>query len=238
MKRIIYLLALAAVVLSVYSCSDNGIRPKGPLVRLERPITGPFDTISVESGLKVYVTTDSIDRVEVETNENLQSYIQTDIRSRNLVVSMKDSTKIIGTPTINVYVSAASLSAINCSEGSEAILQKIATADSLSTLIFGGSSLEGEIMVNNYTCDVHAGSTHNVTGRVGNCVARLSGGSGAMQFALVVDSLAADLSQGSQMQITVNNSFNIMASGGSKLEYQGAGSGTFDAIQGSTVERK
>lgn len=237
MKRILLFFVLAAIGLSAYSCNDK-LRPEGAVVRQDRQISDFFHIVNIGSGLKAYITTGSTDKVEVETNENLQSYIETYVTGNALVVRVKSGTNISGNPTIIIHVSVSALSILNCTGGSNVFLANTAAMESMSTVLSGGSSLQGEIMVDDFECSVSGGSVHNITGKAVNCVAQLTGGSKANQFALVADNLEADLSGGSQMQITINNSFNIEASGGSRLEYKGAGTGTVNASGGSTVERK
>ncbi len=233
----IQILALLAVLALTVSCSKD-IDPEGPITIVEKNVSG-FSSIESNNGLAISITLGDEEKVTVETYENVQPYIHVYQAGTNLHIELKEDTEFEHDPQITIRVSAKAIAGITASGGSKITVDNTFDTDNLNTVLTGGSSLSANLQCSKFTSDLSGGSKLNLQGKSDSYSLTSSGGSTSNGFAFVVNDFHCDLSGGSTVNVTVNNELNVIASGGSVVNYKGSGIVASQVLSGgSSVYKK
>jgi hypothetical protein len=221
-----------------FSCNFDinigpGVAGNGHVVETSRTIDAPFDAIKVSEGLNVYLTQGNTETIIVESDENLQDLIVTEVvnnvlkihtkknigkaSSKKVLVSLKNVSSIIANSGSNVYatntIKAENLE-LDSSSGSNMTLN--IDASNLKCNASSGSNITLQLNATTAECYSSSGSNIKLSGEVINLIAEASSGSNVKAGDLISESSNAVASSGSN--ITVNTSDELIAkarSGGS-----------------------
>lgn len=100
----------------------------GNVIRQERPVS-PFNEIEISGIFDVYLSQGETEKIEVETDENLQEFIITNIQDGKLKLDCKRESKIKKSSKMNIYVTIKDIRSFYTSG--------IGDVKSTSTLNFG-----------------------------------------------------------------------------------------------------
>ncbi len=236
MKKIFLLTTFTLVLMS---CNDiDKIAPKGPVTKEYKTLES-FNEVSVASGIGLIVK-NGTQEVYIETNKNIQDYIQTSVKNGRLIIKTQTRISFYPPSKITAYVSAELIQAISASGGSSVQIEETLTADKLSLDGSGGASFKGNASCNDLdielsgggktsmyiTCnqlkvDASGGSVLDLSGSVANTDLEMSGGGHFKGFNLLMSTLHADLSGGGTADVNVSDNISGDLSGGSKITYIG-----------------
>lgn len=235
MKKII-ILFIAAVAL--VSCER--IRPSGNIISMERSVEG-FSRIAVSHGMNTTVTMGTEESLEVTADDNLLPYIETYVSGGTLYIQIQNHVSFRGSPHIRIAVGAVELTALSGSGGAYLELTpvvetadfdlelsggsrfegNITASDDVDVNISGGGNASGEISAARMDIDLSGGSRADLSGFASSMKLDCSGGGSLGNYSLAADNVTANLSGGSHVQMTVNVSLTVSASGGSEFLYKG-----------------
>lgn len=166
MKTILSLL----LVVTITSCkiSFNGKRGSGNVTTENRSISN-FTKIKAEGVFKVYLKQTDVDGVKVETDDNLQEYIEVFVKDQTLMVRMKKNTSIGNSTKMNVYVSFKQVDEIVNSMVGNLESEGAINADKLTFIstAVGGTALD--LIVNNLDMNISAVGNTKISGKAENC---------------------------------------------------------------------
>jgi hypothetical protein len=230
------LILLSAVLL--FACSREQIHPAGSIIQRERNLTG-FSAIEVNSGMELVLKQDSSEKVVIETYENIQNIILSEKIGNLLVFKLPPNTNIQRDAKIRIFVSVKNLTALKATGGSRISSQTVLKFPSLIADISGGGGFSALYECNSMSMNLSGGSYFRATGGAAkdlNLIA--SGGSNFDAFDFSCDNFTCDASGGSRVNITVNSSLRVKASGGSEINYRGSGNVVFADLSGGSKLNK
>lgn len=134
------LIALIAILLIVSSC--NCIEGTGPVVSEKRNVTD-FSEIELDLNADIFLVQDTMESLSFEAQENLVSFVKTDVSGDKLRIYFKESC-YVSEETIRFYISLRELSGITV-DGSGTIDGSGAFSSEDVDLDINGS---GKIMLN------------------------------------------------------------------------------------------
>ncbi len=221
MKRSLFLTGLVCVLFLITSCTKDRIDPSGNVTTETFSETG-YDKLDVSHAFDVFVTfSDTEESIEVEADDNLQSFVSVEKNNNTLRIKMDKNLSIQGDATLNVFIKTANLEGIDLSGASTIFLENTLTNSKLDVNLSGASEFDGEVDVNDLVVDLSGASDMKILGSCGTFTLDASGASTFKDYSFVADELVADLSGASDAKITVNNSIRVDASGASTLRYKG-----------------
>lgn len=218
--KIRILIASIASILTIASCSRYRIEPSGIIVTDTRNITG-FRNITVEDGLNVEIVPSDSESVAVEADDNVVPFIETYTTGSNLIIKIKNNTWIKGHPHIKVTVNATELTAVSGSGGSQINSTGIINDEKFLLELSGGSQFSGSLDSDGSKLSLSGGSHASIQGWSFSVHLVCSGGSVIKGNALSTNEVYATLSGGSTTELKVNNTIEVIASGGSIFKYSG-----------------
>lgn len=218
-------IATAFIALMATTSCTKKIIPNGITVK-ETIDLDYFESIEVSDGLDITMIESDKNEMEIRTSTNVMPYIlyYTDKDGR-LYIGMKN-VHFSSNPKIEIKVRyAAPVTAVEASGGSCINAESaISGLENFKIILSGGSRFEfvyGNLNCTTLEVDLSGGAQTNILGTCSNYIIKASGGSQAKGFNMNCDNLDADISGGSVLNVTCHNRFNLIASGGSRVEIKG-----------------
>ena len=143
MKTTRFTLLILAVAL-LGSCKKGGVfcyKENGDIVKETREVTN-FTEIALATQGNVYVTQGSEYRVEVESSQNIIDIIKTDVKGSTLVIDKKKGKCISGDPTLNFYITAPNINALDISGSGTIYADGLINTNSMDLKISGSGDIE------------------------------------------------------------------------------------------------
>jgi hypothetical protein len=204
------------------SC-DKDIIPSGEVTIEQKSITG-YNAIDVSDALKVKVIfSETEEKVEIETNENLHKYIIVENVSDHLVIRLQNHIDIEGDAVLNVYVTTKGVTGFFASDASRIILNDTLIADNININLSDASRFNGILEVENLTVKVQDASSIKLAGHADSYYAIASDASQIKDYEFETRYLNIKLSDASNAKLTVLEKMDVVASDASSLYYKGDG---------------
>ena len=227
-------------ILVLSSCHYIGgkrIRGNGNNVTQSRN-AGKFNSIDVSGAIDVIVKQDSTQSVKVETDENLQEYVEVYESNGVLVISPEDNFNLDPTHKIKVYVTAPSFRMIDVSGASSIVSDnKLVSGESVDIDLSGASEAKIAIKAPRINAEVTGASTVKLSGETKDLNLVGSGASGAKCFELMTQNTTVDMSGASSAEVFASVKLDAQASGASGVKYKGNPSITQDINGASSINK-
>lgn len=235
------LLILLLVVPSLFA----QVRGNGNVETQERSV-GDFTGIEVRSGIDLIVKQGDQPNVVIETDENLQEYIITEVESGILKIYVQKNARIFKSSAMDAHVTVNQLSKLRVSGGGDVQSQGQINADDIGIAISGGGDLQFDLKAKRAKCDVSGGGDVGLDADIEEFKAALSGG-GDIHFDGDLGLLDLSVSGGGDAKINGGSEADgvmVSMSGGgdlileiacNKIKVSSVGGGDVSASAGSDV---
>ena len=222
MKRIkgfsLFLFALALGTTSCVNAQFSGEKGNGNVVKQDREI-GHFTAISAGTGLNVFVVQGETEAVTVETDENLQDNIITEVRGDKLVVKVED--RIRKAKAMSVYITLVDVNKIHISSGCDFETKSTIKVKNLDIEVSSGADADLDIQVDELSCSVSSGADADLWGTANYFDAKASSGSDLDAHKLIAKICKAKASSGADVTVNTTEEIDASASSGGKVSYYG-----------------
>lgn len=219
MKTIIKISALLLLFVSATSCFFDGVKGNGNVVTKNRSISSDFVRVKASSGIDVYLTENGEAELVVEADENLHDLIETEVRNGTLYIGTKKN--IWTARSKKVHVSIDKLIEIVATSGAEVTTENTLNADDLKIVATSGAQFNLHLNVNNLDCKSSSGSNIYIDGKANNIDVSSSSGSDIDAYGLKTSNCIAKASSGSNIKVSVSDSFEGDASTGANIQFKG-----------------
>lgn len=203
---------------------------------------GKFSGVAASSGVKVNFTQGNNQSVVVDTDPNMQQYVNTQVKDGILHVSIDTrGKKNLNFKKLNVNIEAPKLSSVSVSSGSVLSTLNTINEDSFDAEVSSGSIFNGNLNIkNNVNVDITSGSVAKIelnaksidlkgssgsvstlTGTVQDSVFNLSSATNCNAQDLQTNIMKADLSSGANLKIHVKDDLSANVSSGASVRYKG-----------------
>ena len=217
-NKCLYFICLVLFLSTPIMQAQFRTKGNGNLVKKERN----FNTITgIEAGgaLNIYLIQGDVQKVEVETDENLQEKIETTVD--NGILKINTDSWIKSTKDINIYVTLKDLKSITASGATDVTCEKQFIVGNLNVDISGATNLKLNIKGIQLHLNSSGGTDATIKGAVGLLIIDSSGGSDVRAFDLTVAKAKVTSSGGSDVFVTVQDELEVSASGGSDVKFKG-----------------
>lgn len=202
---------------SATSCLPH-IHGNGKVVKEERNVSG-FNEITVSTGIEVLINQDSSEKVVVETDENIQKILKTEVHGGKLKIYLEEG--IQHAKELKVYVTVKQISSMAANSGSEVKSVSKITSENLAIHSSSGSEVKMEVACSQLEVDSSSGSELNVSGTSQFIKAESSSGSELDASGLVAEKCDASASSGSELSVHVTREIKANSSSGSDINVHG-----------------
>jgi len=196
----------------------TGEKGNGNVVTDSRKVTEDFTKVSASEGLMVYVTQADEFSIEVEADDNVIDFIDTEIRNGKLRI---DCNRNIGRATKNIYVSLPKVTELSASSGSQLETKNTIKTSELEIDGSSGAILELEIVSNEIGIDASSGANLRISGTTDEAIIDVSSGGNINAKDLLTKNCNAAASSGGNVKVQVSRSLVADASSGGNISYSG-----------------
>jgi Putative auto-transporter adhesin, head GIN domain len=221
MRFSVLLLAPAFFLSSCHYFMGERISGNGHVVSQQKNV-GTFNSIDASGQVTVHVRQDASASVKIETDENLQSYLDVFTDGSTLVIRTKQGFHLDPSKDIIAYISAPVFRNIELSGQCDIIGDSpVSGNEPLSLHVSGQGEINLEVHVPKISTDISGQGTVSLKGQVTDFNASVSGQGDVKCFDLITENTTLDISGGSDVEVTANKQLNIEASGSTSVQYKG-----------------
>lgn len=196
-----------------------GKKGNGNLVTQERNISGDFSAVKSSAGIDVYLTQGDHNRVVVETDENLQEYIEISVKNGTLRIETNHN--IRWAKARKVYVTFKEIDNIEASSGSTVQGNSIIKGQNLTFKATSGAEIDLEVFSQDLNLQASSGADMKISGKSSSLNAQASSGSEINAKNLAVINCIAKASSGAEIDVSVKENIEAHASSGAQVNYYG-----------------
>ncbi len=202
------------------SCNFNfGQKGNGNVITQERSVPENFTEIKGGSGLDIYLTQSTENKISVEADENLHPYIITDIKNGKLTI--KTTENISRSKSKKVYVTFQEVSKIESSSGADIEGNSLIKSEVLSLSSSSGSEMKLEVLSKDISAKTSSGAELELSGKVSSFSGKASSGSELDAEDLLIVNCTASASSGAVIKVNVKEKLDARASSGGEIAYYG-----------------
>jgi len=213
------LVVFAAVIL--VSCNNQHhhiTKGNGNVITEKRDISENFTHIEVSSAIEVIVEQADKTKVLVEADENLQNSIITEVRNGVLIISRKNG-NYSSQHGQKVFITAPVIEELTANSASSIKTKNTLKGQSISLNASSAAKIEAQLSIDNIKANSSSASKIDIKGMALNLDAEATSASNISAGDLLANSITAESSSGSKINIHPIVSLKAEASSGGKIEY-------------------
>lgn len=218
---IIYFSVALANFIFLASCTDFHVIDGNHNVVTETRNVSSFTELRSEGSYDVYFIHDTVCYVQVEAEENLLPYIDTEIDGNELVIKTHQHRNLKPHNTIKIYVHAPNVSSVILEGSGKIDCDSISESD--LNIHLDGS---GDISVDLANCDkiktkISGSGKVDISGTVNETDFDISGSGDINSYGLVQDTCFAEISGSGNMYVNVVKFLDVHITGSGDVHYYG-----------------
>ena len=195
-----------------------------------------FNGVDAGYGMLLKINQSSSYSIEINAEKEDFEYLKVEKRGQSLKIYI-DKNNYRKHGDIRVVINMPLLRDIGLSGGAQCQLS-MSIKDNFTGDLSGGAELSGNLECSDIDLETSGGSVIKITGKAADLTAEASGGSIYHLKDFSVKDVDADLSGGSRLEIKMNGTLNVDASGGSRVVYLGSAKlGNTDFSGGSGISQ-
>lgn len=212
--------AMVAIVVSLLfaSCGFDirTVDGDGNVVKKEIPVTGNFNSVSVERDLEVIIVQGSQPSVTLETDQNLVEHIKIEVKGHELKIT---SDANLDSDMKRITVVMPTIESLSTSSSAKITANGAIKGDSMSFSSSSGSSIDLTIDADKLECETSSGSHIGVSGKTNDLDAQTSSGGHINAQALKAENVNATASSGGNIIVNPIKHLSADASSGGNIKY-------------------
>lgn len=215
---------LLLLSLSMSSCHifhRNTVKGDGNIISQSRTV-GAFNQVEVSSAIHVTLMPDSAMTVKVETDSNLQPYIEVYIKGSVLYIHQRNNSSINATKETQVYVSAPVFEKLRAEGACKLISgQPIRVGGRFDLAVEGASKATLAVTAGEIAVTMNGASNATITGETKALTVNASGSCELNAFGLSAGNVELDLDGASSAEVYPTTRLIADANGASTILYKG-----------------
>jgi hypothetical protein len=222
MKKIVLFLFVPALVLS--SCGYFGgkkMRGDGNWTTKERSYSS-FDKIEVRGGIDVYITQGDFKPIKIETDENLQEFVEISQVGNTLIIETKSGYDLDPTQDMKVRVTAPVYKEIQASGACDIISEnKINSAEAIIFGVSGAGEIKIELSAPKVDVGISGAGSVSMVGETKDFNLELSGAGNAKCFDFKTETTDISISGAGEAEVFASVNLTGSISGAGSIKYKG-----------------
>ena len=217
-KKFIPLATAVLLIFCMLTSCLYGIKGNRNVVRNERQVA-TFNSISASAGLEVVLSQDSIAKVVVEADSNLQDIIKTEVSNGELKIYPKQ--RISSCESKKIHVTFKTIHALEASSGSDIKSKTELKLTSLQVSASSGANINISVAVDKMNAEGSSGANIKLAGSAQSFDVDGSSGANIKATDLKSKVCNAGASSGANLKLSVSDKINAQASSGGNIRVAG-----------------
>ena len=237
MRNLFVLFLILVVVSSCRFGWGERVNGNGRFTTEEREVSD-FNSIDVSGSVVVHVRQDKTAAVKLETDENLQEYIEVFTSGDKLVIRTKEGFNLKSSKEMVAYVTAPSFTSFEISGACDIIGEgTITSTDELDISVSGAGNIELTVDLPRINTHVSGDGSIKLQGHASEFDASLSGAGDIKCFELETDKTALDLTGAASAEVNASKELDVKVSGAADVRYKGNASVTKNISGAGSVKK-
>jgi len=219
MKKL--LLALVALVgIASVSVAQDHVTGNGKMVTQKRSVSS-FDAVNVSGGMQVLVKQAATISVQVEADENLQEYIETEVSGNKLTIRYRNKVSIHG-GKVKVYITVPTLNGASISgSGSMSSESEIPSSGEFKAAISGSGNIRMQTGARNVEARISGSGNIELGGNANDVDVVISGSGSFKGYNLKSKDVSVTISGSGNVETNVDGPLDAKISGSGSVYYKG-----------------
>ena len=216
------LLALLFVSVLMSSCNVNmfnRVNGNRNVVTADRSTSQKFTKIKVSTGLDLYLSQGTKNKVTLEADENLHDIIITEVNDGVLKIYSEKS--IWQAKARKVYVTVKNLEGLTATSGSDVYTEDVLKVETIKVSATSGADIRIALDADTVETSATSGSDIRISGTANNHTSRANSGASIEAYKLISKNATVNVSSGADINIYASESINAKASSGGDIDFKG-----------------
>jgi len=214
---LIVIISLILISQLLSSCFYR-IKGNGKIVKSERELRN-FNSIKISNGLDLILTQDTLEKVFVEADENLQKIIKTEVSNSELRIYSTEP--IFNSSGLKIYVTTKDLKKVEASSGSDVKSPSMLNLQDLKVTASSGADVTLTLSCSDLEAKNSSGSDISLSGKTGKLIIESSSGSDVNAEKMNSETCSVRASSGSDVKVSASKKIEAHASSGSDITVYG-----------------
>ncbi len=217
-KKLIPVVGVLLIITMLFASCLYGIKGSGKVVRSERQVAN-FTSVSASAGIEVILAQDSIVKVIVEADDNLQNNIKTEVLNDELKIYPEK--RISSCTAKKVYVTFRTIHSLEASSGAEITSKTELKMASLQISVSSGASVVMLLKTSRLNVDGNSGGNIKLSGSTDSFDVDGSSGFNIKAAEMLSKVCNAGASSGASLRVFASERINAQASSGGNIKVSG-----------------
>jgi hypothetical protein len=239
MKKLLLILSVIAIAAS--SCRFIGgrrIGGNGSITTQERTVSG-FKNVEASGAVDVYISQGETKTVRIETDANLQEYIEVIQSGDKLIVRERKGYNLQPTDKVKIYITAPVYGKIEVSGASNIFSQsKINNSEGLKLEVGGAGEIKMELNAPSLDVEATGASSISLKGETKTLKMELTGASSAHCFELLSETTDVDITGAGDADVYASVKLKAEVSGAGSISYKGNATDVSQHVSGAGSIKK
>jgi hypothetical protein len=242
-KLFTYLLLCISGLTMLSACDEmmgrERVKGNGHVVKQNREVP-EFHGIDLRGNMNIYISQGAARKVEVETDDNIQAYIELEEEDGQLIVKQRNNTSISTNRDIRVYITVPSLNDVAISgSGNIYMKDKFVSKDRLAFSISGSGNIKaGNIDAPEVRADIAGSGNMELKGSTRDVKVSIAGSSDFLGSELLAENVNVDIAGSGDAHVYASMKLEANIAGSGDVRYRGDATVSNMSIVGSGSVRK
>lgn len=219
-------------LMGLHTVNGNGVHS------VQQRTVGSFDRIEVTGSMDVELSQGTAPSVRVETDANLQEYIETDIDGSTLRIHSRDGVNLHERSGLKVYVSVANLHAVEVTGSGNITSAGRISSNRFDLSVTGSGNAHLDLDMPEVNVEVTGSGTVSLSGATRRFTSETHGSGSIEAFGLLAEETKVDVSGSGDAQVFASKKLEVEVSGSGDVSYKGTASDVHQEVHGSGSVKK
>ena len=217
--KIIAILFVTSIFTSCNVDMFNRVNGNKNVITEERKTSDNFTGIKVSTGLDLYISQGSKNKISVEADENLHEIIKTEVE--NGVLKIYSEKNIGSAKARKVYVTITDLETLIATSGSDVYTEDVIKTNTISISTTSGANIKFSVNATSVETSSTSGSNIKIEGITTNYTASATSGSSTDAYNLESENTIAKVTSGADINVFASEKLEAKATSGGDIDYKG-----------------
>ncbi len=231
----IVLLLLAGTIIT--QAQVIRVKGSGNITKSNRAVE-PFTGITVNGGMQVMVSEGTESTVVVETDDNIQEYVDIVVKNGELLIGFKPRTSLVNTKSTIVFVTNPVLNKARVSgSGSILVEDQMVSDGNFEAAISGSGKVKANMVASSVNAKISGSGNMELLGTTEELFVAISGSGNFKGYGLASERTTAKIAGSGNVQTTIQGKLDASIAGSGSVYYKGEGNISLNTV-GSGKLRK
>ena len=219
--RLIPSLFIMLLFLTACNAQKYGrIKGNGNVVNKTRSV-GDFDRIGVSGSFDVTLVKGNEGEIKIRIEDNLLSYLETDVEAGKLKIKWRKGTNINTTKGVHLTVYFNDIEAVGLSGSGEIVSDDMIKSDNFDIAVAGSGDIDLNVETNQLKAAISGSGDIQLKGSTDEFTAAISGSGDIEAFGFRSKKATIKISGSGDMEISVSEELTARVSGSGDIKYKG-----------------